>query len=75
MPYIVNLYEREGKKFWGAGQFVFDTRKRAIACLEHQVCEGICGLVHNKSVVFAFRGMSEHEALHRIVGMQFLAVA
>jgi hypothetical protein len=64
MNYTTRLYERDEQgKFWPAGKYTFETRKRAIACLEHQVCDGICGLVTTPGFIAAYRNMTGDEAL------------
>jgi hypothetical protein len=77
MTFTTYLYERdEHDKLWPAGRFTFDTRKRAISCLEHQVCDGICGMVRSEGFgpIFAFKGMTEREAL-RVSPVKLLAVS
>jgi hypothetical protein len=42
MTFTTKLYERdEYGKFWPAGKYTWDSKKRAIANLEFNVCDGI----------------------------------
>lgn len=64
MTFVTRLYERdENGKFWPAGKYTWDSKKRAIANLEYNVCDGIAGLVTaDNAYIAAYKGMSRDEA-------------
>ncbi len=72
--YTVRLYEvDESGKYWPAGKYTFDTRKRATACLHHNICDGICGIVTTPDYVAAYAGMTYDEA-YRVSPVKVMAV-
>lgn len=63
MVFVTRLYEKdENGKFWPAGQVAWSSAKRAIKHLEHNICDGISGIVTTKGYIAAYAGMSRDEA-------------
>jgi len=77
MNYTVRLYERDEntQRFWPAGQYTYDSLKKAIRSLEYYTTNegGICGLVTTTGFIAAYKGFSEREAL-RVSPVKLLAV-
>ena len=64
MTFITRLYEKDEQgKFWPAGKQTWDTKKRAIANLAYNVCDGIAGIVlADNAYIAAYQGMTRDEA-------------
>ncbi len=75
MKFTTRLFERdENGKFWPAGKYTWDSLKRAVANLEHNVCDGISGIVTaDGAYIAAYRGMTQDEA-YRVSQVKIFAI-